>query len=434
MRIAFFTDSTAHGGGGRVCSLLSQIWTRQGHDVRLFAENDPHEGEYSFDCVARETVHQPKLTPEAIKALHAKYGFEVAVIIGRVYGQGLEVMLPCMKELGVRTVGMLHHSFTTWLYFTVIANEYKCKANLELMDCLVCVDPLQTIWWHEMGAKALYIPNPVETGVVEHSGYPARSGNKLVWSGRAKDWGKRLDLMMRMFAKVRESHPDTELTILGDAPQAVQRRYEKEYGRDFAAHVKYAGFVTNVQEYLRQSDIHVFTSILEVTVPQTILEAQVAELPSVVMDMPCFCDIGEKDGVLRCESEEAFAGAVCRLLDDASSCRALGKAAHDSARQRMKSNQTEVEWEGLFASIVEDGARDGFIAVRYAEIDTPAHHSALLHEIQRAFAFFCEKHFPKLKKPPTLRFRVSRFVREHFAENRLLKAFYKWRDERKRQL
>ena len=433
MRIGFFTGSTSHGGIGRVCASMSCIWSNAGHDVLLFSEDEPRNDEYLFAYSHREVVKQGQIKEDELRELHDRTRFDVAVINGRVIGRGFEGVLRTLKSIGVPVVSIIHHSFSTWLYFLIGNNEHLAKPYLPSLDCLVCVDPLQTIWWRMMGAQALYIPNPVKINGAGCLG-GSKPSKHLIWSGRATDWGKRLDLMMEMFSKILLVHHDAELTILGDAPLFVQKRYKKAYGTALASRVNYAGFVPNVREYLCKADIHVFTSILEVTVPQVILEAQTIGLPSVVMDMPCFCDIGETDGVIKCQDEKAFIDAVVDLLNDKTRMCELGQAALRAGALRNSSQETERKWSELLAVISDKPSLNDYIDAEYRKIDMPRHRDALIMEVQRAFAYFCDHHFRKIRMPKSLRCRVSSFIRRYLGGTIIFKGFYKWRDERKRQL
>jgi glycosyltransferase involved in cell wall biosynthesis len=92
---------------------------------------------------------------------------------------------------------------------------------------------------------------------------------------------KDVDLLLEVTSKVRRTHPDVELVIMGDGPEREQLE-ARAAGMGLREAVVFTGRVDDVAERLRQLDVFLITSVYEGGVSMSVLEAMMAGLPVVV--------------------------------------------------------------------------------------------------------------------------------------------------------
>jgi glycosyltransferase involved in cell wall biosynthesis len=92
---------------------------------------------------------------------------------------------------------------------------------------------------------------------------------------------KDIDLLLDVASRVRGTHPDVELVIMGDGPERdrLETRAAELGLRDT---VVFTGRVGDVTERLGRLDVFLITSVYEGGVSMSVLEAMAAGLPVVV--------------------------------------------------------------------------------------------------------------------------------------------------------
>lgn len=165
---------------------------------------------------------------------------------------------------------------------------------------------------------------------VEEAVEKLKGKRNIIWVGRLNDPLKRPELAIEVFARLaKEGMRDGErgmrdeiggmrFTMLGACSKATEKRLRRLFSSLISRFhsptipssspiphppsLTFPGFVKNVGDYLAKADAHLFTSATEVTVPQVILEANVAGVPTVAFDIPVLRDEGwemrdEKGGI-----------------------------------------------------------------------------------------------------------------------------------------
>lgn len=128
---------------------------------------------------------------------------------------------------------------------------------------------------------------------------------------------KRVDLILRAFAKVRESHREARFCIVGDGPLSSQL---KQLAIELAIvdAVDFVGFQEQVQSFLTKSRILVMASAIE-GLPFAIIEAMCCGLVPVTTAVGTIEDLvvhGENGYLFERGDWRALADHICHLLDD----------------------------------------------------------------------------------------------------------------------
>lgn len=162
---------------------------------------------------------------------------------------------------------------------------------------------------------------------------------------------KGLDVLIRAFASLPESvRNGWRLTLVGDGPerQALESLATDAGLRDC---VRFEGFRSDPLVFMRRASIFALPSRFE-GMPNALLEAMAAGLPSVVSDaspgpLEMVCD-GRQGLVVPCDDASAFAAALQRLMLDGD----LRERYGDAARTTLNALDWEVvepHWRSVLA-------------------------------------------------------------------------------------
>jgi glycosyltransferase involved in cell wall biosynthesis len=194
-----------------------------------------------------------------------------------------------------------------------------------------------------LGAKKVnLIPNWIDftdrpRSRLDESGFQER----VLFVGRLHPV-KRVDLLIKAFNKLRETHLKATLTIVGDGEEypnlvALTKDLELE------SSIKFLGFRNHeeVLEIMGQSDIIVLPSIMEGN-PRVLVEAMMVKLPIVATDVPGIRDMVKhaKTGHLVSQaSPEELASAIDKVLRDRVYADRLAEDAYKYAKQQFSKNE-----------------------------------------------------------------------------------------------
>ena len=139
---------------------------------------------------------------------------------------------------------------------------------------------------------------------------------------------KAQDALLRIFARIRERHPNTRLWIAGVGPlEAELKALCARLGLDRS--VEFIGFITDLPRLLALADIQVHPAHIE-GVALAICEGMAAGLPIVASAVGGLSEVlsyGENGLLVPPGDEAAFVDAVCSVIDDPDLGRRLGAAA-----------------------------------------------------------------------------------------------------------
>jgi glycosyltransferase involved in cell wall biosynthesis len=170
---------------------------------------------------------------------------------------------------------------------------------------------------------------------------------------------KRQAVLIRAFARVRESVPDAHLLLVGDGPllDELQRLAEALAVRDA---VHFAGYQPHSGPYLRAMDVFALTSRSE-GMPQAVLEASVTGLPVVasrVGGLPEVIEEGVTGMMFTSGGDAALAEILRALLANPARRRELGEAARVRAEARFGVARMAGEYHRDFLELRRAHGRD----------------------------------------------------------------------------
>lgn len=207
--------------------------------------------------------------------------------------------------------------------------------------------------WKRFCNNTTYIYNPL---FLQKEIYPDKPKNshKVCAMGRL-DYNKGYDLLISIWKKVAEKHPDWKLYIYGegDEQESLQELILLEGLTD---NVKLCGYCADVGSVFSQSDFFVFPSRFE-GFGNVLVEAMAYGLPPVSFDCPC----GPKEII-----ENNVSGFLVPYMDLDSFAEKINELIENEAlRNRMslyalkRSNQFSMnsimqQWDSLFHNISDN--------------------------------------------------------------------------------
>lgn len=171
---------------------------------------------------------------------------------------------------------------------------------------------------------------------------PPEGARVLVYVG-AMERIRQPELLLQAMPSVLSRHPRAVLRMVGDSHvhgdlDALKRRV---VGLGIGASVQFTGWVSSMQALVEAGRAEVGLSVfprgpvLDVASPTKVPEYLAMGVPVVANDSPDQAHVIAASGGGLCVSldPEAYAQAICRLLDDPAAARALGRSGSDYVRR-----------------------------------------------------------------------------------------------------
>lgn len=392
--VALFVRSLRTGGAEHVAARLSKIWSCLGYRVVIVSATPLSGNDYQYAAESVEIADFSSLNGKRLGELNNKYAFDIVVFNSCWDYAWFETALNEFKGSGAKIVYIMHHSFANWMFMLVCLKELMDSERwLKSIDAFVCVDKLSALWWQEAGAKSIYIPNPVDDEKDGH--YTHEYSKRIAWVGRVLDSGKRIELMLKVFQKIKSIVPDSELFVFGQSSKGVEKRLLKAMPGNFWKSIHFMGFSPNITDMVSRCGIHAFTSLVEAS-PQVIPEAQSCGLPTVAFDLPVLCDYDTACGVIKVKDEKSFCDECIRLLTDRFAQLEISEAAHRAAKNRASENVCQEVWSGLFRTIGNSSALAEFLKKNRLLFDNDRIKHDVFCEMRRASAYMSVAFVPDL--------------------------------------
>jgi glycosyltransferase involved in cell wall biosynthesis len=157
--------------------------------------------------------------------------------------------------------------------------------------------------------------------------------------------------LLKAFAEVARSRPDTDLLLVGDGPlRGDLEALTSELG--LVGRVRFLGVRDDVADILQVVDVFTLTSVSEAA-SITLLEAMAAARPVVVTAVGGNPEIVRDgvDGLLAPRGDApAIASAFLRILGDDGFARKLGAAGADRVREHYQLDTTLARYDALYSA------------------------------------------------------------------------------------
>jgi glycosyltransferase involved in cell wall biosynthesis len=179
----------------------------------------------------------------------------------------------------------------------------------------------------------------------------------VIYTGRLVSY-KGLPMLLRVWKRTREKHPDAVLALVGGGSMDIHNCETelREYVRagNFQESVFFAGEVRNVHAYLQASDIFVFPTEKE-AFGVSLIEAMACGLPVIATSVGGLKDIlehGKNGWVVRAGDEDDLHQALHLMLSDPVLAESLGQAARQTVQERYSAQRVTRAYVDLFKKLL----------------------------------------------------------------------------------
>ena len=298
--------------------------------------------------------------PDLIIGYHLPWNGVVALLLGRVTGSRVwyfSVGGPAEMIGGGR---YSEHALFSRLREDSHFIEKRLTAVVSQFDAVLTMGSKSAAFFRRLTARdSVY---PIAVGIDsrkfsenDEPGHEHARNFDLVTVGRHSKI-KKVDLLFEAVARVNGRSPDVSLVLVGDGEErAGLEQLVGKLGITEAVH--FAGWVDDVESYLRSSRILVMTSASE-GLPHSLIESMMVGLPVVASNVGEISDLVEdhQTGFLvEPGNASAFAERIRELLDDPELLASCGKTASQRA-QRYSVNGRVEAWNRIFEDLWAQGS------------------------------------------------------------------------------
>lgn len=346
------------GGTENVMRALAGLWSEAGYRVVVVVD----EGSFLDEALLPPAVavraipvvpdNEPDRFPERINALTTILEeHEADALVYHAWNSGwLPWDMTASKKAGCPFVIACSSVFSLRAiegdpYFSVQPTSFAAA------DGVACLSEADEAFWGSFNGNTHRVLNPVDPSLYEAPA-SALDGHTLVWAGRFSS-EKRPEDAISILAKVRERIPDARLTLLGtgesiEYDQRLQAMAE-ELGVGDA--VDFCGFVDNVADYYRASDLALVTSEYE-GFHLALFEMLAHGVPAITYDLPNLSWIQGTEGVTIVPQQaiDQAAETAVALFESRDGLKRAGDAARAHIRA-FAAVDILAQWEQIFESL-----------------------------------------------------------------------------------
>lgn len=334
-------DAYSYAGTENICNFMSEC-LGETHDVTVYSLEGQGETFYPFRQVKNIVSFDGQ--PNAIKS-----------VVQRVHADGIDCVF-------LISMGRLSVMFALWSLLSGKKKRFKAYACehiainsfskpikflkfllLRYYDRVIVLTEKDRQVFSRWRIPSQQIPNPV---VYQNFQRRARSYQALA-VGRL-DRQKGFDLLLDVWRDFVQRHPQWRLVIAGDG-ELRQPLHEQAAALGISDSVTFAGRVSNIQDYYRDSDMALMTSRYE-GLPLVLLEAKAWSLPVVAYDCPTgpqeIINQGEDGFLVPMGDKPTFLSRMEQIADDDTLFYTLSQNTRTTA-QKFDGQQIRQSWLAL---------------------------------------------------------------------------------------
>ena len=350
------------GGTESVMAALAKVWMDAGYRVVLLTDSETDNDEYMvpdgvLQCrlAAADQNNQNDYSLRAESILHAIKQYEIDIIVYHAWKSEnlLWDMLMC-KLCDVRFLIHCHNVFSH-LLVTNRSIFGEVPYIYSIADGVVTLTGIDTTYWSSFTDSVFQVVNPTKYQSIDAIPVSSHSSKNVIWCQRFSYEKNPIDVI-DVFKLVFEMDHEARLIILGKDEDNKTEAQMRDHIRELELQevVTIQGYVHNVEDYYKKSDVCMITSDYE-GFPLGLMESMGAGIPVVMYSLPYLTIVEKGKGIISVEghNKDKMADEIIKLLKDPERRKQLGKEARDSISEIL-----EYDYEGRWKEIItciEDG-------------------------------------------------------------------------------
>ncbi len=359
MKVFFFVKKLGDGGAERVVANLASSLSSMGHDCAIInAYQTPYdypveqevrrffleEMDLKNDSFVKRNIRRLKglrrvlkeEKPDLLISFMAESNYRAVVAAA---GLGIKTIISVRNDPEMEYKGHLGH--------------FLAKNLLTKADGCVFQTPDALSWFpKEFGEKSVVIPNVVRE---DFFSLPREIKPFTITACGRLTEQKDYPTLLKAFSLVHESFKESKLKIYGMGEEEKSLKKEAEV-LGIKDSIVFGGHIKDVGSVLSKTQVYVLSSLYE-GLPNSLMEALAAGVPSVSTDCPCggprmLIENGKNGILVPVGGVEELAEAIKELLRDPQRAEEMGQ----EARKRAKEYRTEPivkRWEEYAKKVFE---------------------------------------------------------------------------------
>lgn len=355
-KLLMINNSLTGGGSERVMSMLANELACRGYEIDMLISNGNAPETYKLS----ESINKIKFKEDGLKGfrftfnwlkLIRKYQKQIKyqAVISFLMGNNV---LTLMAGLGLNQKIIVSERNNP----SIIDNK---KRVLKIGEQFIYpyakyvvfqTEDVKAIYKNSIRKKGVVIPNPVNPDLGNQ--YPNELRKKVIVSAGRLTKQKNYPMLLKAFKMFNERCPGYQLVIYGqgvllDDLKLLCRKLKIENS------VHFAGFVDNVDDYIRKAAMFVMSSDFE-GISNTMIEALAMGVPTICTDCPVggarmMIQSGKNGILVPVGDEKALSEAMIKLAENPEYAAALGQRAL-KVREDYSIRKIADMWEKIILS------------------------------------------------------------------------------------
>ena len=344
IKVAYYCNSIKNGGVERVISLLINYLSKEKlFSHYLITKKDISEGEYFIP----NTTKRISLERKKFSLLHIIAKKHIDVLIYNLYDKREIKKLNKLKR--TKIIYYNHSSFLFWIYANLFNFRDTIYYSYKKCNYVISLIPLENDYlFKKWGINSILMDNPSTFDY--DSIIPSDLSNKnIIMIGRADDPFKRFDLGIKAMKIIIKEIPKCEMNILS----LVNENHQKLIiDLNLEKSVRFVGYQKNIENYLKNSTLHIFPSISE-SYPMVLSETKIFGIPSILCGLD-YLSLSKGGTVIVYDDDpETIAQEAIKIFKNDKLRKNLGRQARKSIEKR-KNKLIAKKWVKLIISIYKE--------------------------------------------------------------------------------
>ena len=371
IKIGFFCYCIKYGGIERVVALLVSLLSREKNFIiYLITGSKILENEYYIP----NNVKRISLSEQKINIFQFNIREKLDIIVYNFYDKKVLRKLNTLKN--TKIIAYDHSCFVYWIYYNQYKFEdtmYKAYKNCKYVISLIPIenDYLFKIW----GINSILMDNPL---TFEYDSIiPSNLSDKnIIMIGRGSDRLKRFELGIESMKYIIKEIPECKMNIISESVEEQEKLIKT---LNLEKNVKFTGFQSNIDAYLKNTSLHIFPSIAE-GYPMVLGETKMYGIPTILCGLDYLALAKGGTVMVYDDNPETIAKEAIKILKNETYRKILGDEARKSMEKR-KNEFIEQRWAKLL-SLVHKGDDESILKLNENKMTDKEAEEILINQLK----------------------------------------------------
>ena len=371
IKIGFFCYCIKYGGIERVVALLVSLLSREKNFIiYLITGSKILENEYYIP----NNVKRISLSEQKINIFQFNIREKLDIIVYNFYDKKVLRKLNTLKN--TKIIAYDHSCFVYWIYY----NQYKFEDTMykAYKDCkyVISLIPIENDYLFKIwGINSILMDNPL---TFEYDSIiPSNLSDKnIIMIGRGSDRLKRFELGIESMKYIIKEIPECIMNIISESVEEQEKLIKT---LNLEKNVKFTGFQSNIDAYLKNTSLHIFPSIAE-GYPMVLGETKMYGIPTILCGLDYLALAKGGTVMVYDDNPETIAKEAIKILKNETYRKILGDEARKSMEKR-KNEFIEQRWAKLL-SLVHKGDDESILKLNENKMTDKEAEEILINQLK----------------------------------------------------